>query len=69
MDIEANTTNVPHLPVYQSYVLMVKALIFNAKNQPKEAIKYAKKALVIAQKGNYYFRIKQAKMIIETLRS
>ena len=69
LDIEANTVNISHLPVYQSYVLMVKSLIFNAKGQPKEAIKHAKEALVIARKGNYYFRIKQAEMIIETLQS
>ncbi len=67
-DIEKNTAKEEYFSVWQPYALMVKALIYNSKEKFGEAMKYAKKASVIAKIDNRVFRIKQAQELVDLLK-
>ena len=66
-EIVQNSSNEKHFRVWHSHALMVKALIFNSKNQILKALKFAKDALEVAEKSASIFRVKQAEEIIEFL--
>ncbi len=65
--IKRNTAKEPYISVWLPHALMVKSLIFNAEGKIKDALKFAKEALEVAEKDNRVFRIKQAQQLINYL--
>ena len=65
--IKKNTAKEPYVSVWLPHALIVKSLIFNAEGKTKDALKFAKEALEVAEKDNRVFRIKQAQQLINYL--
>jgi len=65
--IKKNTAKEPYVSIWLPHALMVKSLIFNAEGKTKDALKFAKEALEVAEKNNRIFRVKQAQQLINYL--
>ncbi|MCK4588592.1 hypothetical protein KAT60_02125 [Candidatus Woesebacteria bacterium] len=65
--IKRNTAKEPYVSIWLPHALMVKSLIFNTEGKTKDALKFAKEALEIAEKDNRVFRIKQAQQLVNYL--
>ena len=65
--IKRNTAKESYISIWLPHALMVKSLIFNAEGKTKDALKFAKEALEVAEKDNRVFRIKQAQQLINYL--
>lgn len=66
-DIKKDMAKKQYVPTWLSHAFLVKSLILNSQGQIKEAIKYAKNSLEVAEKGKVKARVKQSKEIIEYL--
>jgi len=58
-----------YITIKHSYALMVKALILNARGLLSEAVASAEESMKIAKSENRVFRMKQAKELLEFLKS
>jgi len=67
-EIVQNSSKEKHFQIFRSHALMVKALIYNSKDQASKSLMSAEKALEMAKKSASSFRVKQAEEIIKFLK-